>query len=253
MDAYILVGGEGTRLRSRLSGDLPKPMAPVSGIPFLEYPLQLLLRSQRIARIVFCARYGLTHIYRHFGNQYRGMPILYHVESQMSGTGGALASAMRLSRKNDICLAMNGDCLWNIDIDDYIDAFETSGAEAALALAKVDDAGRFGAVSIHPSTHFITAFEEKSKSGPAYINAGLYILPQRFFSARGIDADACFSLEKKIFAPLDATLYGHVYSGEFIDIGIPGDYDKAQSLAPSIMRLNSAEAIDDVPDIAGKK
>ncbi|MET0154850.1 MAG: sugar phosphate nucleotidyltransferase [Rickettsiales bacterium] len=227
MDAYILAGGEGTRLRSRLSKGEPKAMAMVAGRPFIEYPLDLLCESRRASRIILCVRYGWEEIYRHVGGAYRGVPVLYHVEPRPCGTGGALASAFRASPKHSLCLALNGDCLWKADIGKYVDAFVDSGADVGMALAQVPDASRFGTVRLDEKNGRVLRFVEKTP-GAGTINVGAYILPQDVFERYGSHLPESFSLEKKIFEPMPFSIFPYVITGRFVDIGVPDDYDAAQ-------------------------
>ena len=111
--AIILAGGLGTRLRGTLP-DLPKPMAPVAGRPFLAHQLDHWI-AQGVVRFVLSVGYRAVAISNHFGDRYRGVPIDYVVEPAPLGTGGALALAATKLRSNEPALLLNGDTYFDVD------------------------------------------------------------------------------------------------------------------------------------------
>ena len=113
MEAIVLAGGFGTRLKSVIS-DIPKPMAPVAGKPFLQYILDWLLKN-KITRVILSVGYKWEIIYNEFGKKYGTIDLLYSIETSPLDTGGAIA--MSLSQvQNDNFFIVNGDTFFNIDL-----------------------------------------------------------------------------------------------------------------------------------------
>ena len=224
MNAVILAGGFGTRLKSIIH-DIPKPMAPVSGRPFLEYVMDKLI-IPNIEEIVLSIGYRSDVIQNHFRDIYRGVPIHYAIETEPLGTGGAIAFACNGIDKDQACLIINGDTFLDIDYSELIDWYKKSPSSVALVLKNLPDVLRYGAV-ITEGEH-ITGFAEKGKSGPGTMNAGVYIIQPSVFKVFGLSGK--FSFETEFLQPFYSKLRPRAFvtDGYFIDIGIPEDYEKAQ-------------------------
>jgi len=224
--AAILAGGLGTRLRAVLD-DRPKVMAPVAGRPFISHLLDQLADSG-MERVVLCTGYLAAMIRDELGESYRGMELLYSVEESPLGTGGALRLAAGLV-SGERLLVLNGDSYCDCRLADLVAAHSASGAYAAMALARVEDVARFGAV-LTGAGSLVQRFSEKGgQSGPGWINAGIYLLPMELI--RGMAADRQVSLERELFPEAVARgLYGHRCTGLFIDIGVPEEYRRSQSI-----------------------
>lgn len=227
VDAVILAGGFGTRLAAVVS-EVPKPMAPVAGRPFLERLLDRLI-AQGIRRAVLAVGYKREIIEAHFGADYRGLALRYSVEAEPLGTGGALRQAFEeagLAR----AFALNGDTWCSLDLAAFAQAHLAAGRLASLALVPMDDAGRYGAVELDAQNR-ISAFREKTPSAvPGLINAGVYALERAVFELA--PASVKFSFESAILQGHASTagFAGYVAQGaEFIDIGVPEDYRRAQT------------------------
>lgn len=231
MKAVILAGGFGTRLKSIIH-DIPKPMAPVTGRPFLEYVLDKLVGCG-IEEIILSVGYRAEVIRNHFGDVYRGVPIRYAVETEPLGTGGAIAFACREESKDEPCLVINGDTFLDIDYQKLFAWYRTSPSSVALVLRKLHDISRYGAV-ITEGEH-ITGFAEKGKTGTGTINAGVYIINPSVFQKFGLPEK--FSFETDFLQPFCSTLMprAFIFDGYFIDIGIPEDYDKAKEFFSKII------------------
>jgi len=232
MKAIILAGGFGTRLRERVP-NLPKPMAPVAGRPFLEYLLDRLI-SSGINEVIISVGYRSKAIINHFGNSYRNIQIDYSIESEPLGTGGAIIHALRKNNgKSESVIVLNGDTLLNINFSEFIDLYTISQFQIAIVLKKVTDVSRYGAVLI--SNDKITGFIEKGKVGAGLINAGVYILNQDIF--KHFDLPRKFSFEADLLQKYCAELSPTAFSTEsyFIDIGIPSDYERAQLELPKLL------------------
>ncbi len=228
MQALVLAGGFGTRLRSRVS-DVPKSMAPIAGRPFLEYLLDRLVVAG-CQQVVLATGYLHEIIEQHFGTAYRGMTVLYSQETTPLGTGGAVRRAL-LTLPEAPTLVMNGDTWLNQDLAAFVAwACARTPADAVL-LRRVDDVARYGSVELDGER--IVRFGEKSGSGPGLINAGIYWLHRASFSPYGFPES--FSLENDHFRAhlSDLALLGTVTDAPFIDIGVPEDYDRAQVAIPA--------------------
>ena len=223
--AAILSGGLGTRLCSVVS-DRPKVMAMVAGRPFLTRLLDQVVLSG-IERVVLCTGYMADSILNELGNSYRGMELVYSTEETPLGTGGALRKAAGLV-PGDSLLVLNGDSYCQCRLAEFIAEHSASGAYAAMALARVEDVARFGAVLTDDASRVVDFVEKGGQTGPGWINAGIYLLPIGLL--REINPDRQVSLEREVFPGLMAKgLYGYHCSGSFIDIGIPEEYQRAQN------------------------
>lgn len=143
MKAVVLAGGLGTRLKERVA-DLPKPMAPVAGRPFLEYVLDRLIQGG-ICDIVLSVGHRADSIIGHFGYAYRDATLSYSVEKELLGTGGAIADA--LDGQGDApCMVLNGDTLLAVDYSELVRWYEEEPVDMAMVLCAVQDVERYGAV-----------------------------------------------------------------------------------------------------------
>jgi NDP-sugar pyrophosphorylase family protein len=230
--ALILAGGLGTRLRSVI-GELPKPLAPVHGRPFLEYQV-LWLKEQGIRRIVLCVGYRLDLIEAHFGDGSAwDMQIAYSRETELLGTAGALRNAaplLDMAPGADTFAVVNGDTYYvGAELAPLLAAHERNHAISTIGLVNVADATRYGTVSLDP-TGYITRFNEKGQGGPGLINSGLYLFTREVFAA--FPARAPLSMETDVFPRLveQRRLRGHTLAGYHIDIGTPDGYAEFQRL-----------------------
>ena len=224
-EAIILAGGFGTRLQSAVP-DLPKPMAPVAGRPFLAWVLDRLIEAG-FERAVLAVGYRHEVIRDHFGEDYRGMALHYSVESMPLGTGGAI----RLAADHVTALpvfVLNGDTYLELDYRAMLNVHQQSRASLSVAICRVPDVSRYGAVELEGDR--IHDFLEKGRAGPGFINAGVYLLPSEILQQ--IPSGEPFSFEQQLLAPQVKELrpLAFLAEGRFIDIGIPADFDRAQQL-----------------------
>jgi D-glycero-alpha-D-manno-heptose 1-phosphate guanylyltransferase len=223
--AVILAGGLGTRLRPAV-GDTPKVMAPVAGRPFLEHVLGQ-LDAQGFVEVVLAVGYRKELIAAHFGASFRGLSLRYSEEQAPLGTGGAVRKALPLAGPGP-CFVLNGDTWLALDHADMLRAHLASGAMLSMAVRAVPDVARYGAVRLEDSR--VTRFEEKGRTGPGFINAGVYLLQPDLLA--GPHLPEAFSFEADFLAarlPALAPL-AWIADGPFIDIGIPEDYQRAQAM-----------------------
>ena len=225
MKAIVLAGGLGTRL-ARVTGEFPKPMAPVGSRPFLEYLLDYLI-EQGSEEAVLAVSYKWEAIREHFGAEYRGMPLKYSVEDEPLGTGGAIRQALEFLPDDEV-IVLNGDTLFRVDLRSLKNAHRYGMVQLSIALKQVADCGRFGRVEVS-TQGVITRFLEKSAAGPGWINGGIYMLDRRLFT--DFPMPARFSFEQDMVEPNISRIRPLAFQSDayFIDMGIPEDYERAQS------------------------
>lgn len=224
-EAIVLAGGKGTRLRAIVS-DVPKPLAPVAGRPFLAYLLDRLAENG-IRRCILATGYLSEMIEKAVGSHWSGMEIAYSIEDQPMGTGGATARAAE-ALFGSSAHVLNGDTFLRYSSSRLEAQTLAAGTEAGVALAEVDNVARYGTVIV--SDDRIVSFQEKGAVGPGLINAGSY-----FFTEAGLSGlarnNAPFSLETDLLVPLAKSrqIAAFVETQGFIDIGVPEDYSRAQT------------------------
>lgn len=222
--AIVLAGGLGTRLRA-VTGDTPKPLMPVGERPFIEYILDMLVEA-RVPTICLATCYQSEAFQRRFGSAYRGIPLSYSVEREPLGTGGAILNCLKKSQLRTV-LVLNGDTLFRIDLGELIRAHISVGSLVTIALRGIDDASRYGAVTLGPDKR-IVAFDEKGSGRAGLINGGIYVLDRSALERP--DLREKFSLERDVLQQHVGVLrpLGVVNDGYFVDIGIPADFERAR-------------------------
>ena len=225
-EAVVLVGGRGTRLRAVVS-DLPKPLAPVNGRPFVAYLLDALANGG-LRHVVLAAGYLADKVESTLGRDWRGMRLSYSVEDHPLGTGGALRQAAAMTAGGPL-FVLNGDTYLEFDAKAFAAAMHSADARIGVALAAVTDVARYGAVKVNAGR--VVGFGEKAEHGPGLINAGVYYFSKAALAA--LPARDSFSLEIEVLMPAVAAGRLHAFTDTegFIDIGIPEDYERAQELA----------------------
>ncbi len=224
--AFILCGGLGTRLRPVLS-DRPKSMAPVAGVPFLEILLEG-LQAQGIKEVVLGTGYLAEQIETFFRDgSDLGLILRYSRETEALGTGGALKLAEPLL--SDPLVVLNGDSYVEWNLAATLDLFTRKKASVVMVLQAVPDVARYGSVAIDADRRVTEFVEKGSRTGAGLINAGIYILRKEIVAA--FPAGKAVSLEGGVFPKLlGDKVYGLVTHGVFIDIGVPEDLERAQTL-----------------------
>ena len=223
MEAIVLAGGFGTRLRE-LVPDLPKPMAPVAGKPFLEILLGQ-LSAKGFRRVVLSAGFLSETIIGHFGSRFANLEIDYVVETTPLGTGGAIRYALERAA-GDHVFVMNGDTWLDLEADRVEALWQANGRPIIVGL-QVADTSRYGRLLAQDNR--VIGFAEKGASGPGLINAGCYV-----FNRGQLDAFPPlkpFSIETDYLSKAVASEHFDLFvsAGSFIDIGIPEDYRRAQT------------------------
>jgi mannose-1-phosphate guanylyltransferase len=226
MQALILVGGEGTRLRP-LTSRVPKAVVPLAGQPFMSYMLQW-LRSHGIDRVILSCGFLPDGVRAVLGDGSEwGVELTYVVEPHLLGTGGALKYAEDLLDERFFML--NGDCLTDIDLTAQLQQHARTGARGTLALYPVEDPSSYGLVGCR-SDHSVREFVEKPSVDEIDINlisAGVYILERSVLDEMA-PRGSRISIERDLFPRLvDHGLYGYEAAGYWMDIGTPQRYLQA--------------------------
>jgi D-glycero-alpha-D-manno-heptose 1-phosphate guanylyltransferase len=222
--------------------DVPKPLAPVGGVPFLEYPLCWLERSG-VRHVVLSIGYRGAQIAAVAGKTFGGMSIAYcaDTESAPLGTGGAARQAAAQCSAPHVFL-VNGDTFFDVNLTELLDFHVRCDADVTVALKELSDFDRYGAVALETGASGtsggvggggkITAFCEKQRVARGYINGGVYCIRRGVFD--GFALPEQFSFEKDFLAIQVGrlNLLGLPFDAHFIDIGIPKDYRRAQELMP---------------------
>lgn len=222
-EAIILAGGLGTRLKETVP-DLPKCMAPVAGRPFLFYVINY-LRSQGIEKFIFATGYMHEIIEEYLNTQFPTLNFECSVEKEPLGTGGAILLACTKVNEENV-LITNADTLFKINIDELATMHHENAADATLALKPMTNFDRYGIVETDENNR-ISKFREKQFCEQGNINGGTYILNVMSFIENSWPP--VFSFEKQFLESNRFRLFGSVQDEYFIDIGIPEDYNRAQT------------------------
>ncbi|MGB0910105.1 MAG: nucleotidyltransferase family protein [Nitrospirales bacterium] len=221
--AIILAGGLGTRLQPVIH-NIPKPMAPIRGRPFLAFILDH-LSDQSIDHVILSVGYRHEVILDYFGTRYKSLHIDYSIEETPLGTGGAIRQALEYVT-DDKAFCLNGDTFLKLDYGKALQVHqEQDGTMMTLVLKKENDVSRYGTVTIKDNG--IISFQEKHGTGKGLINAGHYILSKTLFDE--FKLPKVFSFENDFLHPFCHTIHVRQITtdGSFIDIGIPEDYQRA--------------------------
>ena len=227
MQAILLCGGMGTRLRSVVS-DRPKPMADICGKPFLQYLLEM-LREKGITEVIFALGYMGEMIEEYFqdGSAF-GLKIAYSYEEDPLGTGGAIRNALPKIMEEEV-LVLNADTYFPMDYQGLYRFHQENDGDFSLATRAVPDISRYGAVR-RDAAGRILAWNEKLEDGgqplAGEINGGIYVMKKSLIAEipegkQSLEQDCVpkwLSEGKRIF--------GLPFEGYFMDIGIPKDYQQ---------------------------
>jgi len=223
LEAIVLVGGQGTRLRPLTIGT-PKPLLPTAGVPFLAHQLAK-AAAAGVSRIVMATSYRAEMFAEAFGDGAGfGLRIVYVHEAEPLGTGGGIrnAAASLRSGPDDPVFVLNGDVLSGHDLVAQLDLHRKADAAVTLHLVEVPDPARFGCVPTDLDGR-VTAFLEKTPSPVTnQVNAGCYVFTRRVIDAMPVGT--VLSVERDTFPALIAageTVMGYLESGYWLDVGTP--------------------------------
>ncbi|MDI5977413.1 NDP-sugar synthase [Amycolatopsis magusensis] len=237
VDAVVLVGGKGTRLRP-LTLSAPKPMLPTAGVPYLSH-LFSRIRAAGITHVVLGTSYRAEVFEEYFGDGSAvGLELEYVVEETPLDTGGAIRNVFDRVRAENAVI-FNGDILSGADLGALVETHRSTGADVTLHLQRVDDPSRFGSVPTDSSGR-VTAFLEKTPNPPTdQINAGCYVFKRS--AIESIPAGRRVSVERETFPGLleaGAHVHGFVDASYWLDVGTPeafvrGSADLVRGVAPT--------------------
>ena len=222
MEAIILVGGLGTRLRP-LTKTIPKPLLPLVNIPMVERMIRNL--PEKIDTVILAVNYGLEQMLEYFKKTNVGRKVIIVPEKEPLGTGGAMKNCEKYI--TGTTAVFNGDVVTSINLDEMIEYHKSKKAKGTLALWEVENPNRFGVVKLVKGE--ILEFQEKPPRGEELsniINAGTYILEPEIISI--IPENEKISIERDIYPKIVGNgLYGMPFEGYFIDAGTPESYLEA--------------------------
>ncbi len=222
LDAIILAGGLGARLREIIS-DLPKVLAPVNNRPFLDIILSSLNKCGCVQRVVVAVGYLADKVIKEYTNRHEyDFEILFSEEKELLGTGGAIRKALPYTKTEDV-LILNGDSYTDVDIVDLIETHRKKHAAITIVLTEVENTGRYGRVRINDEQRIVSFKEKTPCQAAGYVNAGMYLFNRELLYC--IEENRVISLEKELLPVfLKKGIYGYITRGKFMDIGVPDTY-----------------------------
>lgn len=234
----ILAGGLGTRLRPVVA-DVPKPMAPVAGRPFLEYQLDYWI-DQGLREFVLSVGYMHEKVTAHFGHTYRGCPIRYAVEQEPLGTGGGLLlAAQEVNDEQGPLLVLNGDTFFDVPLAALSRFHEASRADWTFALFRTTDSERYMGMDL-AADGSVSGLGRPMKGAESIVaNGGVYVVQPAALRRTPFRPGEVTSLEKDILPALiesGGRLCGREFEGRFIDIGVPEDYRRAATVLQELRK-----------------
>lgn len=226
MEAILLVGGQGTRLRPLTIGT-PKPMLPAAGVPFTAHQLAL-ARAGGVDRVVLATSYRAEVFEGYFGDGHdHGLALEYVTEGEPLGTGGGIRNVADRLHGDDV-VVFNGDVLSGLDLREMLATHRSTGADVTLYLHPVDDVRPFGMVPTD-SAGRVTAFLEKPATDDEIlthdVNAGCYVFRRSVIDA--FPTGRAVSVEREVFPRLlseGARVMGHIDRGYWLDLGTPAAF-----------------------------
>ncbi|WP_320675957.1 sugar phosphate nucleotidyltransferase [Prochlorococcus sp. MIT 1300] len=239
-DVIILCGGLGTRLNS-ISFGKQKCILQVDGKPFLTHILDWLADQNLFKRVFLATGHGSSEIIDIFEYSYKGITLIYCKEDEPLGTGGAVLNLVNKYPLTQKFYLVNGDTFSPFQIQLLEQPFKNKGCSAVLHSVVVEDARRYGSLEIS-TLGKIQKFKEKSVQATqtiTTINAGTYLFDQSIFKEYcEIKSTSKFSLESNILSQLaaDDKLYTVTTNSEFIDIGIPEDYERSHGFISNYLQ-----------------
>jgi D-glycero-alpha-D-manno-heptose 1-phosphate guanylyltransferase len=221
MECIILAGGFGTRI-SHIVSDVPKPMAPVNGRPFLSYLLDDLVQKG-MTRIILAVGYMGQYVVDYYGDSYKTAEMRFSFEDAPLGTGGAIKKALGMCEEQNVYI-VNGDTFFDVDFKKMDEEMQARKFMLLMAVKKLQNIVRYGTVETKDGR--ITAFREKTPIAEGWINGGVYLL-KKTIAAQLPAGKFSFEqdyLEKEVHKTPMGVFENNGY---FIDIGVPEDYNRA--------------------------
>jgi len=219
VEVLILAGGLGTRLKS-ISGDIPKPMMPINGKPFI----QILI--DKLNKLDFHnINISISYNPEYFLNYFKDSEINFIIENEALGTGGAIKYAVSKMNEFDYLLVLNGDTLFDIDYNQMLFKHKINDADITIASKIMEKPYRYGTLEI--GNNRITRFKEKEEIPSGVINCGIYLINRSALTSLPNQNKFSFETEFLEKSTSNLKIIPYVSDVYFIDIGIPEDYNKA--------------------------
>lgn len=231
MEAIVLAGGLGTRLRSVVP-DLPKPLASVNGRPFLSYLFDFWI-AQGVTRFVVSVGYKREAIQGYFGSSYKNADVVYAIEEEALGTGGGVIRALPLLRREEAFLVLNGDTFFAVTLADLVKRHTEAKADMTMSLVEVSANTRYSGVQLDDKGFIVSLEKRTSYSENRVANGGVYLVERKTLREFESGPVKKTSLEDELIPVLlqdNKRILGFTSSGSFLDIGIPEDYNRAAEL-----------------------
>lgn len=226
-EAIVLAGGLGTRLRQHVP-DVPKALAPIAGQPFLAYLLRY-LEQAGVSHAIFALGYQAEAIQRWLKQNHWQMQFSLSIEREPLGTGGAIAQAWPHTHSPTVAV-LNGDTFFPVSLGDFGSFHTAAGVPVSLALAEVAPADRYGTIEVEGGR--VRAFREKEPRPQGWIYGGIALIQAAWWQAHSWPER--FSWEAYLTQQAGRLPIGayQAHGVPFIDIGVPADYERAQTLIP---------------------
>ena len=231
MEAIILAGGLGTRLRSAVPS-LPKPMAPIKGKPFLGYLFDYWLH-QGIKHFVLSVGYKYEVIHERFGTKYKDADVSYAIENEPLGTGGGLLLALKQLRSKEPFLLLNGDTFFAVNLNNLFKYHKNCRADMTLSLVEIKNNKRYSGVLLDKQGLVCSIDSPTESSKTSIANGGVYMIENDLFRKHLKRSLNKCSLEEELLPQLliqKKRIAGFASNDSFIDIGIPHDYNLAANV-----------------------
>ena len=234
MKAFVLAGGLGLRLRGVVSG-VPKPLADVQGTPFLMHLIKY-LEKHGIDDLILCVGYKGEAIRDRIGSRYGQCNIRYSFEPIQLGTGGALFNALERFPTREPFLVLNGDTFFQIDLSSFLRVNSKAEWIWKLALFPASDSARYGEVAVGNASE-VVGVQSPDKTNASttklfYANSGVWLC-RGLGPSENLKLPAPFSMEEylgKFLENRDHRVVAEVFEAPFVDIGLPSDYERVQTL-----------------------
>lgn len=231
MEAILLCGGLGTRLRSVVS-DRPKPMADIAGKPFLHYFVRM-LSEKGVERFIFALGYMGEQIEAYFrdGREY-GISIVYSYEESPLGTGGAIRNALPKMQEEDV-LVLNADTYFDTDYRSLFQEQRVKRADMTIASREIEDVSRYGAIVKDADGRILRWNEKQSGSGETAsksgeINGGIYVMKKSLIEKISVGKQSLENDCIPVWLSHSVKIHALPSDGYFMDIGVPEDYRRFQ-------------------------
>lgn len=236
MQVIILAGGKGSRI-AHLLNFVPKPMYETYQGPFLKVLLDQLI-DQGATLVILAVGHKFEVIESFFGKVYRDVPLIYSIETDPLGTGGALKQAIKYVSSPSV-LVLNGDSYSKVAYRELINAHHARDVAITIALRESEESDRYGSVKLDESGFVIDFKEKKSETARQlnYLNCGVYLFKTQIFE-KYCTSSSSFSLEEDFIpaATLDYQVFGLNCVSEFIDIGTPASLAETNNFLTKVLK-----------------